>query len=465
MPQLSTTGARHGQAPHGQAPRGQAQRGLAQRANQTSVKRGRTLASIAGTVLSLVLFANVAPTSVASPAGAFARAYRNVAACAKPHQAGIASCFALRRQTLMSGRAVGFGLKSRGDSAQVNGDAGFGATALRKAYGIRALGARTNVIAIVDATHSGTAFDDVSEYRKTFGLPALTDCTVRGAAKGGVPSGTKPCFIQIDQNGVPSQNAATQDTGWAQEIALDLEMASAACPKCSLLLVEGATASFEDLAAAVGTAATFGGVRSISNSYGGSDASADRFGQYAAAAAAGIAVTASSGDFGFGVESPASFDGVISVGGTSLAVDANGSWLGESAWSGSGSGCSDLNPQPSWQAASGTRCLGKVTADVAAVADPATGVSVFFSGGWYVFGGTSASSPLIAGLYALKNDFGGRAGEFTALNADKLHDITSGTNATSAATKRACKVALWCNAGLGFDGPTGLGSPFGTAAF
>jgi hypothetical protein len=99
------------------------------------------------------------------------------------------------------------------------------------------------------------------------------------------------------------------------------------------------------------------------------------------------------------------------------------------------------------------------------VADPATGVSVFFDGGWYVFGGTSASSPIIAGLYALKNDFGASAGDFTAANSNGLHDITSGSNATSAGAKRACRVAVWCNAGVGFDGPSGFGSPFGTAAF
>ena len=242
-------------------------------------------------------------------------------------------------------------------------------------------------------------------------------------------------------------------------------MASAACPKCSLLLVEGTDASFESLSLAVSVAAGFDGVRAISNSYGGTDLSAARFGQYSLAAAIGIAVTASTGDSGFGVSAPASFDGVVAVGGTSLTVDASGAWLGESAWAGSGSGCSSLNPQPSWQVFSGSRCAGKATADVAAVADPATGVSVFYNGGWYVFGGTSASSPLIAGLYALKNDFGVSAGDYTAANANSLHDITSGTNATSAAAKRACKVALWCNAGVGFDGPTGFGTPFGATAF
>jgi Subtilase family len=393
------------------------------------------------------------------------RAYRNVSACARPHQAGIASCFAIRRQTMLSGRAVGIGLPSRGDSARVNGDAGFGATALRKAYEIRAVGSRNNVIAIVDATHSGTAFDDVSEYRKTFGLPALTDCTSKAAASQSVPSGKNACFIQLDQNGSPSRAATTEDAGWAQETALDLEMASAACPKCSLLLVEGATASFEDLSGAVGLAAAFDGVKAISNSYGGSDVSGAQFTQYSAAAAIGIAVTASSGDFGFGVEAPASFEGVVAVGGTSLTVDTNGTWLAESAWAGSGSGCSALNAKPFWQAASDTKCNGKLTADVAAVADPATGVSVYYNGGWYVFGGTSASAPLIAGLYALKHDFGASAGDFTATNAARLHDVTAGSNATSSAAKRACKVALWCTAGFGFDGPTGLGTPFGTGAF
>jgi Subtilase family len=420
----------------------------------------RALAALALGALAAGAFASGA-ASASSPS----RSYRNVAACSQTRQPGWATCFALRRQTVVSGHAIGFGLKSRLASLQINGSAGFGATALRRAYGIRALGSRTNVIAIIDATHSGTAFDDVSEYRKTFGLPPLTNCSLRAVAKQGLPAGKNPCFMQFDQNGAASLGSATQDAGWAQETALDLEMASAACPKCSLLLVEGTTASFEDLAVAVSVASGFEGVRAISNSYGGGDVSPDRFGQYAMAAASGIAVTASSGDSGFGVQAPASFDGVVAVGGTSLTVDASGAWLGESVWSGSGSGCSNLNPAPAWQLFAGSSCPGKLTADVSAVADPATGVSVFFNGGWYVFGGTSASSPIIAGLYALKNDFGASAGDFTAANTNSLHDITSGSNATSAGAKRACRVAVWCNAGVGFDGPSGFGSPFGTAAF
>jgi subtilase family serine protease len=280
-----------------------------------------------------------------------------------------------------------------------------------------------------------------------------------------LPSGKNPCFVQLDQNGLAATGTTTQDGGWAQETALDLEMASAACPKCSLLLVEGATASFEALSSAVSVATDFEGVRAISNSYGGNDVTPDRFGQYALAAAKAIAVTASSGDSGFGVSSPASFDGVIAVGGTSLSVDASGAWLNESAWAGSGSGCSKLNAKPSWQTFVATDCDGKVTADVSAVADPATGVSVYFNGGWYVFGGTSASSPLIAGLYALKNDFGLSPGDYTAANSISLHDVTVGTNAISAAAKHACNVRVWCNAGVGFDGPTGYGTPFGTDAF
>ncbi len=424
------------------------------------LKRAKLLVAIAvGSLLTGSLVA-AAPSQAAS-----SRGYRNVATCAKPKVRGIASCFALRRQTVIGGRAVGFGLSSRAASAQVNGNAGFGATALRKAYGIRALGLRGNVIAIVDATHSATAFDDVAEYRKTFGLPKMTDCSSTGASQLRLPRGNNPCFVQLNQNGQASRGTVTGDSGWAQETALDLEMASAACPKCSLLLVEGFTASFEDLSAAVAMAASFEGVRSISNSYGGSDVAGDRFWQYSAAAANGIAVTASSGDFGFGVEAPASFDGVVAVGGTSLVISPNGSWQNETAWAGSGSGCSKLNPKPIWQFGFDASCIGKSTADVAAVADPATGVSVYFDGGWYVFGGTSASAPLIAGLYALKNDFGQSAGEFTALHADKLHDVTSGSNASTAAAIRACKFAVWCNSGLGFDGPTGLGTPNSTGAF
>ena len=334
----------------------------------------------------------------------------------------------------------------------------FGANALRRAYSVTSVGARYKVIAIVDAMHSASAFDDVNSYRKMYALPALTNCGVDGQTTNSLPSGKDSCFIQENQDGVVDNSTETTDTGWAQEIALDLEMASAICPHCSILLVEAKSTNFSDLNLAVETAAAFQGVTAISNSYGGSDVSESKQPAYAAAAAAGIAVVASSGDSGYGVSSPASFSSVVGVGGTTLNTDGGYRWTGEAAWPKGGSGCSQLNPAPAWQDPAVTGCAGKSVVDVAAVADPASGVAVHFEGQWYTFGGTSAAAPIVAALFGMKANFGDSAGAFLWQNRGLLHDVTSGTNGR-------CLTALFCNAAIGFDGPTGWGSPSGTGAF
>ncbi len=334
----------------------------------------------------------------------------------------------------------------------------YGANQLRKAYSIRALGSRSRVIAIIDAYHSGTAFDDLTMYREMFNLGPMDNCGQPNTRPTSVPAGKNPCFLQLTQSGEVATASTTEASGWAQETALDIEMAAAFCPKCSILLVEAKLASFKSLEAAVATASRFKGVKAISNSYGGSDANEQDYPAYAAASELGIAVTASSGDSGYGVSSPASFSTVVAVGGTSLYLDARGSYSREAAWASGGSGCSTLNPAANWQDSALTDCLGKSAADVAAVADPATGVTVAYDSNWMVFGGTSVSSPIIAALYALKADFGDSAGDFTASQADQLHDVSRGSNGS-------CQRKIWCNAGLGWDGPTGFGSPNGGGAF
>lgn len=194
----------------------------------------------------------------------------------------------------------------------------------------------------------------------------------------------------------------------------------------------------------------------ISNSYGGSDSSATSAYDHP-----GIAITASTGDAGYGVQSPASFPTVVAVGGTSLTKTSTG-WS-ESAWSGAGSGCSTINTRPSWQT-SVTACSHKANADVSAVADPNTGVAVYDSyayqgvRGWLVFGGTSASSPIIASVYAQGPTAGSYPAAYTWAHTSALLDVTAGSNGS-------CSTAVWCNARSGWDGPTGLGTPQGTSAF
>jgi subtilase family serine protease len=371
-----------------------------------------------------VLFAQGGRGSAAPPSSLPAQA---VCAAALP---GSAHCHAL---------VVDNSAGKPGTSATPSG---YGPADIQSAYGLAGQSSGGRTVAIVDAYDDPTAESDLAVYRQQLGLSA---CTTGCFAK----------VSQIGSNTYPSVNSS-----WAAEISLDLDMVSAACPDCHILLVEANSASFADLSTAVGYAAGVPGVIAISNSYGGSDTSS--IAAYENAGSGGIAVTASTGDSGYGVEAPASFTHVVAVGGTTLSRTTSG--FSETAWSGSGSGCSKKNLKPSWQSAA-TKCSGKANADVSAVADPNTGVSVYdttpLSGqsGWMVFGGTSVSSPIIASVYALANNFGSSAGEYTWGHAASLHDVTSGANS------HHCSPSLWCKAGTGWDGPTGLGTPNGTGGF
>jgi subtilase family serine protease len=380
----------------------------------------------------------LAPSAgAASPNGV---AHRHVRVCSAV-PAGFAACDAIRDDVVTtSGKATPLATAPVGKSP----------ADIRSAYALTGAASGGKTVAIVDAYNAPNAESDLNVYRTQFGIPACTK------ASG--------CFRQVSQTG--STRLPRNDGGWAQEISLDLDMVSATCPDCKILLVEASTASFADLSAAVKYAASQH-VAAISNSYGGSDSS----GTTSTAAAykqPGIAVTASTGDNGYGVESPASFPTVVAVGGTSLTQDSSGAWS-ETAWSGAGSGCSSLNAKPSYQT-DATQCLGKATADVSAVADPATGVAVYDSysyggaSGWLKFGGTSVSSPIIASIYAMGQSTGNTAlfpADYTWHHATALKDVTSGTNGTT------CTTAVWCSAGTasGWDGPTGLGTPIGTGAF
>jgi len=226
-------------------------------------------------------------------------------------------------------------------------------------------------------------------------------------------------------------------------------------------LVEASTAALTNLGTAVNQAAKMG-ANVISNSYGGSESSSDLSYDKTYFDHNGVAITASSGDNGYGVEYPAASPNVTAVGGTSLMKSSNSSrGFDETVWSGASSGCSAYDPKPAGQTDTG--CSGKRTvADVAAVADPNTGVAVYDSygtSGWLVFGGTSVAAPLIASVYALA----GNASKIDASypyysNSGSLFDVTSGSNGS-------CGGSYLCTGGPGFDGPTGLGTPNGVGAF
>jgi len=326
---------------------------------------------------------------------------------------------------------------------------GYGPADLQKAYQLpSATAGLGKTVAIVDAYDLPTAANDLNAYRAQYGLSS--SCT--------------GCFTKVNQSGgttLPAANAS-----WGQEIALDLDMVTAACPNCKILLVEANSSSLTDLGTAVNTAAGLG-ANAISNSYGGSESSSDTTYDTSYYKHPGVAITASSGDSGYGVEYPAASQYVTAVGGTSLnvATSSSGTTYNETAWSGAGSGCSAYDPKPTWQRDSG--CSRRTVADVSAVADPNTGVAVYDSTasgtnvGWQVFGGTSAAAPLVAATFALAPTPAAAAtsspASFPYATPTGLNDVTSGTNGS-------CGSYL-CTAVTGYDGPTGLGTPHGVSAF
>lgn len=322
---------------------------------------------------------------------------------------------------------------------------GYGPADLRAAYSLgSASGGAGQTIAIVDAYDDPNAESDLAVYRSQFGIPACT--TANG------------CFRKVDQNG--GTHYPRGNTGWAEEISLDLDMASAICPNCKILLVEASSNSFANLATAVDRAALLGATV-ISNSYGGGEYSGEVSDQ-SHFNHPGIAITVSSGDAGFGVEFPAASQYVTAVGGTSLTRDGSTRGFGETVWNGAGSGCSAYITKPSWQNDAG--CSRRTVADVSAVADPNTGVAVYDTyrlhpGGWLVFGGTSVSAPIIGGVYALAGNAGSIIyGSFSYSHLSSLYDVLSGSNGS-------CGGSYLCTAVAGYDGPTGNGTPKGTTAF
>ena len=314
-------------------------------------------------------------------------------------------------------------------------------------------------VAIVDAYFAPAAASHLVEYRKAMGLPVCSDDTVT------------TCDILT----VQSYGSAT-NTGWAQETDLDLQMVSAICPECKILLVSSSSNSYSAIFTAVNYAKAQTGVAAVSNSYGSGEFSGETSGAYASTyTSSSVVFTVSSGDSGYGAAYPSSLATVISVGGTSLSKDSNGDWQ-ESAWSGAGSGCSSYVTKPSWQAALGTCTSKRRTADISAVGNPSTGVLVYSSGsggtGWYAFGGTSVGAPIIAATYAHNQDAGkptsasalytaGQATNTTLYNLTTgLYDVKSGSNGRCTKGRNASATNLpLCTAVTGWDGPTGWGTP------
>jgi hypothetical protein len=190
----------------------------------------------------------------------------------------------------------------------------------------------------------------------------------------------------------------------------------------------------------------------------------------------GVAITAATGDEGYGVQYPASSRYVTAVGGTTLVRASSSRGWAETAWAGSGSGCSRFEPKPSWQHDTG--CTRRTVADVAAVGDPATGLAVYDTfnncpvaglcdlflsmggaqglNGWAQIGGTSLSAPIVAAIYTLAGNR--QTASYAYAHHTALTDVRSGANGQ-------CNSSYLCTSKTGFDGPTGLGTPWGLGGF
>ena len=341
---------------------------------------------------------------------------------------------------------------------------------LREAYELpsETSSAPSQTIALIDAYDDPTAEADLGVFDEQFGLPACT------SANG--------CFRKLNEEGSPSPLPPAQGE-WASEISIDLQMAHAICQSCRLLLVEANSEKLTDLGTAVNVAAS-AGANEINNSYVGPEKAA-----YASYSThyyehPGIVLTAASGDCGYlnqacpaepaVADFPASSPNVIAVGGTALSEDGQG-WT-STVWDESGSGCSDVFSAPPWQLDvpdfSQTGCgSARSVADVAAVADPETGVDIYDSTpegdgeatGWGVWGGTSVATPIVAAEFALAGGADGASDPGATLyshegQSEALDDVVTGSNGPCAGT-------LACQAAPGYDGPSGLGSPLGLGAF
>jgi subtilase family serine protease len=411
-------------------------------------------ALVAASALALVGSSVAGAGAVAQASTKPAQNYHRV--CAVNTTPGIMSCMSLIRD----------GIKQRTEASVGHDTApsgyGYGPGSLQSSYNLTSASSsdgKGESVAVVDAYNDPNAVSDLATYRSAWSLPACNTATEAG------------CLSVVNQNGKASPlptNAGS--TGWDVEESLDVDMVSAICPNCHIYLVEASSPTIKNLGTAVESAVNTLGVDYVSNSYGGSQSSQDGTYDTDYYQHAGKAIVASAGDDGYGVSYPAASQYVTSVGGTSLVQTGVGRGWTETVWGsalggeGTGGGCATKSePRPSWQKYKATQCANRLDNDVAAVADPDTGVAIYDTyseGGWLEVGGTSVASPLITSVYALADNLvaGVYPSSDSYAHTGDLYDVTAGSNGS-------CKKTVWCNAGTGYDGPTGNGTPNGLGAF
>jgi PKD repeat protein len=456
--------------------------------------------------------------------------YARLTHACPPPPVGSATCFAVVREpiaasgsaaSLASGiypYAIGAGSASAGPAG------GLTPGELATAYGYSPAGGSGQTVAIIDAYDDPKIEENLAEFDNHYGLGECTK--VNG------------CFRKVNQAGSESPAAlpATDESGWSQEISLDVEMVRSVCRGCKILLVEANGADDSDLATAVNEAVALGATE-VSNSYGGPELGIDAQ-QRAAYNHPGVVITAAGGDYGYDnwnyllleteppgmPNAPASLPSVVAVGGTSLDLNSGGERGSETVWNDDGffdehefnagyittSGCSTLFVAQPWQQdADGFSAAGcgdkRLSVDVSVDGDPLTGFDVYDTfdyckpsteceetvqkeierfGGWETFGGTSLGAPVIASLYALAG--GANGVKYPALSlyghlgeASSLYDVTEGGDGICDGESALfcgqpnrefglvldCEETAACDARPGYDGPSGVGTPNGLAAF
>jgi len=329
---------------------------------------------------------------------------------------------------------------NRGFGPMVNG---WGPADFQAAYKLPSSKKGTGVtVAVVDAFDNPNVTSDLTTYRDQFNL---------GKVK----------FNKYNQRG-QKKNYPQGNTGWGVEIDLDVQMVSAACPKCTIDLIESDDNYGNNLYAAEKEAVKLGATI-ITNSWGGGGSPSGGAFDHK-----GITYLASAGDSGYGMQDPADYDNVLSIGGTLLHKNSTG--YTESVWPDSGGGCSVVT-KPSWQ--KDPKCSKHTVNDIAAVAYGVALYDTYGNNGWGEVGGTSVSSPLLAGVFALAADAkqGHQGGKAFWTASGKT--IKKGMHTKIAGTLNHCPSQYTgtyiCDGDTGqyktYSGPAGWGSPNGVSAF
>jgi PKD domain len=441
-------------------------------------------------------------------------------ACAQPARKGTASCDAEIRVLVPLSRAategaqrfvVGDGAKGKGTIGPAGG---LTPDDLGTAYGLNTSGGAGQTVGIVDAYNDPNIAADLQTFDTEYGLPACTE--------------GNGCLRVVNEAGDATPLPADDESGWSVEESLDVEAVHSVCHSCHILLVEASTNGNGDLGASENTAVRLG-ANEVSNSFGEPEAGSDSSYQADFNHPGTVITASAGDDGYYFFDQldgtdqpsiPASFNTTVSVGGTSLYLNQGGGRQSESVWNdngpkdyyqrlldesfgAAGGGCSTQYTAREWQKSlagwDSTGCGNmRLDNDVAADADYLTGFDIYDSyacdqgcdTGWLTIGGTSLSSPIIASAFALAG--GGHGVSYPALtlygHKSQAYDVTTGGNGwcdgagaaqcgdqnlgdigdvdcdyTAAGAVNAGDRA--CDALSGYDGPTGVGTPDGSAMF